>query len=77
MAKKHLEFSTKCLLDVVWKAASKLSPEIHAEEKVLQICTGLFPFITEANCAYLSFIITVSQMRDQWLQFIAFLGPIK
>lgn len=75
--KKNLDSSTKYLLDVVWKVALKLLPEIHAEEKVLQLHTRLFPFIIEANSAYFSFILTVSQTRDQWLQFIAFLGPRK
>lgn len=62
---------------MVWKGVLKLLLEIHAGKKVVQSRVRHFLFITDANHVYFSFIINISQTKDQQLQFIAFLGPLK
>lgn len=62
---------------MVWKGVLKLLLEIHAGKKVVEPHIRHFLFITEANHVYFSFIINISQTKDQQLQFIAFLGPLK
>jgi len=77
LAALKLGVSTKDFSNMVWKGVLKLLPEIHTGKKAVQPHNRHFLFITEANCVYFSFITNISHTKDQQLQFIAFLGPLK